>query len=140
MGLGEDTVVRNASLPNGVFLIGGADSYNLNMSSAPGIDNLGTLAFAEEPDVLSPAKLASFFIVYTHQTSQEELEPSAFRAMEVMLHFCVNTYEVSVTQGIATTTQLSLEPGVAQPSSSKAPILFERATASSLLWQHGSTL
>ena len=36
-GRSNDQLVRKASLPNGVYLIGGADTCNLNMSSTPSI-------------------------------------------------------------------------------------------------------
>ncbi|KXX82901.1 hypothetical protein MMYC01_200620 [Madurella mycetomatis] len=114
----------HASLPNGLYLLGSTSTYNLNISWPRGSNNnagLGSqqqqqgeesflpsrtsLAFSDQDGRVSSA-IANFFLIYTNQTgelpalgSQQE---GVFRAVEVLFHFCVNTYQVSTSHGVST--------------------------------------
>lgn len=146
--------IRNASLPNGAYLLGSPETCNLNISSPSSLRGGGdrrrvddtnytledgnidktrfsllssrnaTLAFMDQPDKLS-ASIANFFVIYatttttTNQTttvisSSSSEEKTAFGAVEVLFHFCVNTYNVSVTQGIPTSEVINSTTDVAQ--------------------------
>ena len=144
LGLEAHAPVRKASLPNGVFLVGGADDYSANISSAPGGDGYGfaaggaSLAFAQGADAASTA-LASIYIIYTHSMAEGPAAGEAFRAKEVMLRFCVNTYEISVSQGAADTRQLGSETRVSKrtsdmPSSAAVTLLRARDDSSTKIY------
>jgi hypothetical protein len=83
---------RLASLPNGAFLSGSAETAVLNIS--PGT----TISYDNDPNLVL-ASIADIFIIYTNPTT------SSFRALEVLLHFCVNSYIANVTNGVASTSQ-----------------------------------
>ncbi|KAH8899409.1 hypothetical protein GQ53DRAFT_836453 [Thozetella sp. PMI_491] len=129
-------VVRNASLPNGVFLIGGPNSYSLNISSAPSWtrdpDSLlqESIAFTNESHLDSSA-LANFFVVYAEEGTGGVPEPRTFRAMEIILHFCVNTYEVGVSRGIATTALVDTTTEVISNPQDEAHVVPPRDATSS---------
>ncbi|KAM7222890.1 Protein of unknown function (DUF3176) domain containing protein [Rhypophila decipiens] len=128
------TSLRNASLPNGAYLLGSTGTCNLNISSplsaVPGTSSHGrrqaamadiltenaTIAFTDQPDKLS-AGIANFFFIYTNQSSRGNSardEEAAFSAVEVLVHFCVNTYNISVTQGVPQTELVNSSTSVAQ--------------------------
>ncbi|KAK0730393.1 hypothetical protein B0H67DRAFT_478915, partial [Lasiosphaeris hirsuta] len=101
--------VHRASLPNGIFLLGGTDTFNMNMSSA--VDGATrsnflpvatSISFSRDDTRVSGA-IANFFVIYTNQTSDLSRQDAVFRAVEVLFHFCVNTYSVSVSQGAVET-------------------------------------
>jgi hypothetical protein len=106
----NNELVRAARLPNGLFLAGGTTSCNLNVSSVKTAGGGGedesflpartSLAFSDQDGRVTSA-IANFFLVYTNQTA-ELPSGSVFRAAEVLLHFCVNTYEVSTSHGVST--------------------------------------
>lgn len=118
LGLGSEAtemLIHNASLPNGIFLTGGAETYNFNMSSPlfgnlPGADasqenflpSTASLAFSKLDGKVSGA-IANAFIIYTNQTFESRRPEAAFRAVEVMWHFCVSTYSTTVARGVSTT-------------------------------------
>ena len=115
LGLPPQQALNNASLPNGVFLVGGGgDSYNLNISapradgSAPGDS---TIAFADRAG-LRAAAIADIFVVYTNQTGGAASGPVGFRAVEMLLHFCVATYREAVIGGEHTAEQTESETGI----------------------------
>ncbi|KAH6650091.1 hypothetical protein F5144DRAFT_588664 [Chaetomium tenue] len=120
LGDANDEVVRAARLPNGLYLVGSTASCNLNISWPH--DSVNTesdteevtdqesflpartsLAFSDQDGRVSSA-IANFFLVYTNATSNTGSDSSkaVFRAAEVLLHFCVNTYEASTSRGVAT--------------------------------------
>jgi hypothetical protein len=120
LGDANDELVRSARLPNGLFLVGGTASCNLNISwphSSANTDSdtegltgqesylpaRTSLAFSDQDGRVSSA-IANFFLVYTNQTSDPGSVSSrtVFRAAEVLLHFCVNTYEASTSRGAST--------------------------------------
>ncbi|KAK4216573.1 hypothetical protein QBC37DRAFT_337604 [Rhypophila decipiens] len=128
------TSLRNASLPNGAYLLGSTGTCNLNISSpssaVPGTSSHGprraamadiptenaTIAFTDQPDKLSAA-IANFFFIYTNQSSRgssAQDQEAAFSAVEVLVHFCVNTYNISVTQGVPKTELVNSSTSVAQ--------------------------
>ncbi|KAL8400731.1 hypothetical protein RB594_000946 [Gaeumannomyces avenae] len=143
LNLPSATLVRNASLPNGVYLVGSADTYNLNMSTPASARAgsspqplAGSLSFTNQSD-LAAAAISNFFVIYTNSTRQpspkvtpsnnrdgddddddddddkRHEEPVSFRAVEVLLHFCVGTYEATAagkTVRKSTTTDLLLPP------------------------------
>ena len=136
LGLETHAPVRKASLPNDVFLVSGTENYSVNISSAPGGYGYGSapgrtsLAFAQDVDAASTA-LASIYIIYTHSMADGPAVGEAFRAKEVMFRFCVNTYEVSVSQGAADTRQRGSESRVGKrtsdmPSSADVTLLRAR--------------
>ncbi len=94
---------------------------NLNISS-PSINTGDTegrllslttsLGFPDNDDRLATA-FANTFVLYTNQTIELSQEDAGFRAVEVLWHFCLNTYSVSVFQGIPQTTLLSSSSDVA---------------------------
>jgi len=117
LGLGTEAtevLIHNASLPNGIFLAGGPETYNFNMSSPllgnlPGVDasqenflpSTASLAFPKVDGKVSGA-IANAFIIYTNQTFESRRPESTFRAAEVMWHFCVSTYSTTVARGVST--------------------------------------
>ena len=119
LNLPADAQVRNASLSNGAYLLGGPNTYNLNISfpyeSAADKDSSDprgrTLSYIEQPDLLDTA-FADFFIIYTNDTQGPVAVP--FRAVEVLMHFCVNTYSISVIGGVAETTQLASDTNITE--------------------------
>ncbi|KAL2130118.1 hypothetical protein VTI74DRAFT_6880 [Chaetomium olivicolor] len=138
LGVANDEPARAAALPNGVFLVGSTSTCNLNISwphtqarTTSGAGDNGadgeesflpaqtSLAFAgQDGRVLSA--IANFFLVYTNQTG--ELAPDAqrgvFHATEVLLHFCVNTYQVSTSGGVSTSKVVHSSTLVAQDEAS----------------------
>ncbi|KAK3335417.1 hypothetical protein B0T19DRAFT_395280 [Cercophora scortea] len=111
----SDDPVRTAWLPNGMSL---TTRGTLNMTSTTqthttdqGSEGLflpaaESLAFASQNDKI-PSAIANVFVIYTSQTAEAGGgEGSVFRAAEVLLHFCVNTYEVVASKGISTTTRI----------------------------------
>ncbi|KAK3693594.1 hypothetical protein B0T22DRAFT_44390 [Podospora appendiculata] len=113
----NDDPVRKASLPNGTSL---TSSGNLNLTSTTQTQTQTTdqgsgglflpaaesVAFASQNDKISSA-IANVFVIYTSQTAEaDDGEGTVFRAAEVLLHFCVNTYEVVASRGISTTTRI----------------------------------
>ncbi|KAK4252225.1 hypothetical protein C7999DRAFT_26947 [Corynascus novoguineensis] len=123
LGDANSEPVRAARLPNGLFLVGGSASCNLNISwphppvsgGSEEVTNEGSflpsntsLAFSDTDGRVTSA-IANFFLVYTNGTTtssiswrQQEQEAEVFRATEVLLHFCVNTYEASTSRGEST--------------------------------------
>lgn len=123
LGDANSEPVRAARLPNGLFLVGGSASCNLNISwphplvsgESEEVTNEGSflpsntsLAFSDTDGRVRSA-IANFFLVYTNGTTrssiswrQQEQEADVFRATEVLLHFCVNTYEASTSKGEST--------------------------------------
>ncbi|KAK4043715.1 hypothetical protein C8A01DRAFT_32244 [Parachaetomium inaequale] len=114
----NNELVRAARLPNGLFLAGGTTSCNLNVSwpasSVNAADGGGeeesflpartSLAFSDQDGRVTSA-IANFFLVYTNQTAElpsGSQQQAVFRAAEVLLHFCVNTYEASTSRGVST--------------------------------------
>jgi hypothetical protein len=121
LGVANDEPARKARLSNGLFLVGGTTTCNLNISwphpsanasgEAAAIDGQESflpartsLAFSDEDGRVSSA-IANFFLVYTNQTSEvaSGSQQGVFRAAEVLLHFCVNTYTVSTSRGLSIT-------------------------------------
>jgi hypothetical protein len=113
----------NASLPNGLHLIGGLTTgCNLNISwprnsTGDGVEQENflparmSLAFSSNGDDGRVASaIANFFIIYTSLIAERPAGPngassdtstSVFQAVEVLLHFCVNTYEISTARGVS---------------------------------------
>lgn len=132
--------IYRASLPNDVHLTGITGSYGLNMSSpslpsdlesnsiqSPLSPNASfvspasrTLAFRDKRS-LSQAAIANFFLVFSNQTeSPDSDELPSFRAVEVLLHFCVRTYSVSVENGVPISTVTSTTANTEDGSGSGA--------------------
>ncbi|KAK1757383.1 hypothetical protein QBC47DRAFT_296287 [Echria macrotheca] len=106
---------RNATLPSGAFLLGGVSTYNLNISAplppvvagSQGSENFlpttESLGFSKL-DGRTTSGIANIFVVYTNQTlPRAGIEEHVFRAVEVLWHFCVNTYSATVTRGLSST-------------------------------------
>lgn len=136
LGAANAQPARAATLPNGVFLVGSTTACNLNISSPhiqASTDSGGSdtddqesflpartsLAFsAQDGRVLSG--IANFFLVYTNQTVNlpSDGQKGAFRAAEVLLHFCVNTYQVSTSGGVSTSKVIHTSTLAAQDEAS----------------------
>lgn len=135
-GSANDETVREARLPNGLFLAGSTTTCNLNISwphpsanttssdqesakrdgGADDDDNTQQGSFLPtrtsltlpEADGKVASAIANFFLVYTTPANQKADAPhgstaaaTSFRAAEVLVHFCVNTYHVSAARGVA---------------------------------------
>ncbi|KAK3330107.1 hypothetical protein B0H66DRAFT_611357 [Apodospora peruviana] len=127
-GTEDDGMVYNASLPNGVYLLGSPTTCNLNMSS-PRVANQqpasASLAFADQ-DGKVPSAIVNLFVIYTNQmTSPNNAAAVTFRAVEALLHFCVNTYEGVTSRGVSTTTLVNMSTSVmtsaGQPAAVRRP-------------------
>ena len=143
-GAANNEVVRSARLPNGLFLVGSTTTCNLNVSW-PRISGEGgagnsqesflpattSLAFSDQDGRVSSA-IANFFLVYTNQTAEvsSDLQGDVFRAAEVLLHFCVNTYRVATSGGISS-TEVVHSSTLASPDSSGNTLVNVRDTSSS---------
>ncbi|KAK3310477.1 uncharacterized protein B0T15DRAFT_507150 [Chaetomium strumarium] len=121
LGVANDEPAREARLPNGLFLVGSTSTCNLNISwPHPSANASGDAAVADGQESFLPARtslafsdedgrvssaIANFFLVYTNQTAEVALgsQQGVFRAAEVLLHFCVNTYTVSTSRGLSIT-------------------------------------
>ncbi|KAK4141836.1 uncharacterized protein C8A04DRAFT_13703 [Dichotomopilus funicola] len=142
LGKANNSPIHAARLPNDLFLVGSHSSCNLNISwpasasSLKGIrDNTGSagggtflpvktsLAFPDQDAKLSSA-IANFFVVYTNQTaaSTPALQTTAFGAAEVLLHFCVNTYEASTSRGVSTSKVVHSSALAAEDVSGSSPV------------------
>ncbi|KAF9880320.1 hypothetical protein CkaCkLH20_02274 [Colletotrichum karsti] len=81
----------NATLPNGVTMQRSAYGYhNMNIST-------GSSLSYNDTDIMK-AKLFNFFVIYG---------PTPLRATEIMLHWCVNTYNVTVQNNVPVTQQVA---------------------------------
>ncbi|CAP69497.1 uncharacterized protein PODANS_1_11590 [Podospora anserina S mat+] len=89
-------VSPRATLPNGILLTTG----NLNITSAVNASFLpvrNTLGFITGDDTgKTTSGIANLFLIYT--TSDESTS-----ALEILFYFCVNTYRVEVSEGVAKT-------------------------------------
>jgi hypothetical protein len=68
-----------------------------------------TLSYSNDPNLIGTA-IADILVIYTNQSqasSTSGASESSFLAVEVLLHFCVNTYSVLVTGGVSSTRQIS---------------------------------
>jgi len=121
--------IRNASLPTGPYLVGAKHLFSLNMSTPSHLTpdlrwnptwmpQNATLSFGNS-DLLGSA-ISNFFVIWLNQgyfypngtnsstmpavnpPSRENVD-QAFRATEVLLHYCVQTYNVTVREGHTTT-------------------------------------
>jgi len=113
LGLGSsDMPVYKASLPNDLFLIGSASTYNLNVSSPPvvstgsgqvldsgsflpAITSLGLAGL----DARVSSAVANVFAIYTNQTAEVGQQSGTFRAVEILWYFCINKYTAAVSRG-----------------------------------------
>lgn len=150
LGSANNESIREARLPNGLFLAGSTTSCNLNISwpgaSANGggvgdASNDGTgsqgesflptrtsLAFSDQDGRVSSA-IANFFVVYTNQTADrasDSQQETVFRALEVLLHFCVNTYQASTARGLSTSRVVHSSTLAAQDGSSSSTLVSVR--------------
>jgi hypothetical protein len=148
---------HEARLPNGLFLVGGTTTYNLNVSwprgssgssssTSDGTDGRESflpartsLAFSEQDGRVSSA-IADFFLVYTNQTGdglassdsqQQQQQQAVFRAAEVLLHFCVNTYQSSTAGGVSTSRVVHSSTLAAEDGASAAALISARGGSGS---------
>lgn len=93
-----DILVTNVSLPNGVFLVYGLDITQMNSSSDLALltDN-STIGFM----------ISNAYIIYEkHGLGIEEISNTTepiFNALELVFHWCVNTFITSVDDGVPST-------------------------------------
>ncbi|KAK4185423.1 hypothetical protein QBC35DRAFT_454281 [Podospora australis] len=96
-----------------------------------------SLAWRDFPDLLD-AVVSQFFLFYSndlteivigkHKRPGRILFKDSFRAAEVIWHFCVQTYNVSVSNGVSSTQLLSAETKVVDRVVSKEEIAFTLAS------------
>ncbi|OHE99659.1 hypothetical protein CORC01_05017 [Colletotrichum orchidophilum] len=79
----------NSTLPNGLTLQRSYGYGNLNISSGPSLSYNNT-------DIMA-AKIWNFFVLYGPR----------LRATEIMLHWCVNTYRVTVEENLPVTQRVA---------------------------------
>ncbi|EFQ34321.1 uncharacterized protein GLRG_09465 [Colletotrichum graminicola M1.001] len=79
----------NATLPNGLFIQHTSGYATMNISTGPGLSFNNT-------DIMN-AKLFHFFVLYGPR----------LRATEIIMHWCVNTYRVSVQENIPVTQRVA---------------------------------
>ncbi|KAJ0306061.1 hypothetical protein Brms1b_010612 [Colletotrichum noveboracense] len=83
----------NATLPNGVSMQRSAYGYHsMNIST-------GTSLSYNDTDIIK-AELFNFFVLYGPA-------PTQLRAYEIMMHWCVNTYNVTVQNNVPITQQVA---------------------------------
>ncbi|KAI8317435.1 hypothetical protein K4K59_006696 [Colletotrichum sp. SAR11_240] len=83
----------NATLPNGVSMQRSAYGYhNMNIST-------GTSLSYNDTDIVK-AELFNFFVLYGPA-------PTQLRAYEIMMHWCINTYNVTVQNNVPITQQVA---------------------------------
>ena len=134
LGSANNETVREACLPNGLFLVGSTTTCNLNVSwphavaansSAGFLPARTSLAFSDQDGRVSSA-IANFFLVYTSQASSDSQQGTVFRAAEVLLHFCVNTYQASTSRGVSTSAVVHSSSLAAQDGSSSSAVVRVR--------------
>lgn len=80
-----------------------------------------TLADWDNPDVLN-ASFSQFFFIYTNQKfSPAAANTDRYRAVELLWHFCVNTYNVTVTDGKEKTEIVETNTKVEKPGDNTKP-------------------
>jgi hypothetical protein len=102
---GNATIINNfyVTLPNGAGLEAGEYAVNITTTTA------GTLAFAAMPNILDVA-ISNTFIIYQKDIN---VENSAFGAIEILLNWCVSTYNSTVdatqpeTQALVNSTSIA---------------------------------
>jgi len=94
------------TLPNGAYLEAG--QHVMNITTLPSIvggwqrsQSNATLAFFNESSI-SDTAISNFFVIYRKTTNSTTVDD--FGAMEVLLHWCVNTYDTKVVAGDAVTS------------------------------------
>jgi hypothetical protein len=97
------------TLPNGAYLEAG--QYVMNITSLPTLVHgwqssqaNETLAFANESGIFDTA-ISNFFVIYRKDINNATMDD--FGAMEVLLRWCVNTYDTKVVAGEAVTNVTS---------------------------------
>lgn len=104
----------NVTLPNGAYLLAG--QFVLNITTLPSIDARGfsvplsnhTLSFANEPHIENTTVVNSFVIYRKNINTASE----TFGAIEILLRWCVNTYNSSTVAGTPTTSIASTSNSV----------------------------
>ncbi|KAH8669548.1 hypothetical protein BGZ60DRAFT_407752 [Tricladium varicosporioides] len=104
----------NVTLPNGAYLLAG--QFVLNITTLPSINAQGfsvplsnhTLSFANEPYIENTTMVNSFIIYRKSINTASE----TFGAMEILLRWCVNTYNSSTVAGTPTTNITSTSNSV----------------------------
>lgn len=94
----------NATLPNGAYLEAG--DVSLNITTPSNVVNGVTLspinhslAFTNEPNA-AYTTINNYFVIWQNSNSSGQ---GAFGAIEVLTHWCANTYTVTVNAGIPST-------------------------------------
>lgn len=104
----RDIQIINASLPNGLAYLEFPDEFRVMVNiSAPNTFNssasdsgfissgLTTLTNWTDPDVPAAA-VSQLFLIYSNANPDPQFR---FRAIELLWHFCVNTYDIEVKDG-----------------------------------------
>lgn len=118
---GNGVPAYNASLPNGFTVITPV-VYAAEISVIDG-ENNASIAFMDNNDANNVTALSHAFLIYSNSGnfSSSELnntveEPWKFRAIEILFHVCVNSYETEVIAGVLNTKVVaSSYAGVPEP-------------------------
>jgi hypothetical protein len=108
----SDFIHANLTLPNGVWMLAGEvllktqtptcesneDHFEYEM---PETNRSASLEFAPLPGIDSA--MSNFFVLYQTFLSDTTPKTYYYRAIEVLLHWCVNVYSTAVAAGKATT-------------------------------------
>ena len=112
-----DFTQSKMTLPNGIWFIPMAGGSTLSIQTqtkmgtsrntgyfteVPYPVNSTSLAFANLSDIQDSAIL-DFFVLYNKDLYEETPFTPAYRAIEVLFYWCINSYSTSVTAGIVTT-------------------------------------
>ncbi|KAG9238055.1 hypothetical protein BJ875DRAFT_95466 [Amylocarpus encephaloides] len=104
----DAAVTTNVTLPNGVYLEAGQTAMNIT-SPITFVDGQAvfqanhTLAFSNKPNVMKTT-ISNSFVIYQKDM---DTDTPAYGAVEVLLSWCVNTYNTSVVSAQASTNILS---------------------------------
>jgi hypothetical protein len=111
LSVGGDVIIINnfdVTLPNGAALEAGQYAVNITTASAT-----GSLAFSSMPNVVDTA-ISNTFIIYQKDVNSEN---ATFGAVEILLNWCVSTFNTTVdatqpeTQAFANSTNVVTNNG-----------------------------
>lgn len=108
---GSSFPMTKATLPNGVFLeVGDSEWGTLNMSIPTNYESFTdapnvSLSFGNRPDLLR-AGLVNIAVIYGNETLITDAH--MYRAVEILFHLCVESYDVQTVNGTASTNRTAV--------------------------------
>ncbi|KAL1984945.1 hypothetical protein VTN96DRAFT_8501 [Rasamsonia emersonii] len=118
--------MTKATLPNGLFLeMGYSEWGTLNISVPTNYESFtdapnATLSFGNRPDLLR-AGLVDVAVIYGNESWITDMH--MYRAVEVLFHLCVESYEVQTVNGTASTTRTAVLTDVVTDMQPPDPLL-----------------